>query len=218
MADAGRAGQGGICAVSYDALSRIQVSSPQTCSQAGVIDRRLWLSSTLEIALDKHNSHPALSSTYNPAVLARAPSLASDISFLLDVPESLWQTHPIHKALQEAPPQELSDYVSRIQYFADSAPDPSPLLAHAYVRYLGDLSGGQVIRRRIEKAYGIERDDGRGTRFYDFKQLGGTKSGNIGDMRKIKEWFRDGMNQGGGDDQERKSQYPESNFPGRGYF
>lgn len=170
------------------------------------------LISTLESALDKHSAHPALASTYNPAVLARASSLASDISFLLDVPESSWQAHPVHQALQESPPHQLTDYVSRIQYISDSAPDPSPLLAHAYVRYLGDLSGGQVIRRRIEKAYGIERDDGRGTRFYDFKQLGGNKSSNIGDMRKIKEWFRDGMNQGGGDDEERKSQYRKFYF------
>ena len=207
MVDERRARQGGICSVSHDALPCLQVRHHIIHDESAPLTNFPSTScSTLEIALEKHSSHPTLSPTYNPTLLARAPSLASDISFLLDVPESLWQTHPIHKALQEAPPQPLSDYVSRIQYFADSASDPSPLLAHAYVRYLGDLSGGQVIRRRIEKAYGIERDDGRGTRFYDFKQLGGNKSGNIGDMRKIKEWFRDGMNQGGGDDSERKSE------------
>ncbi|KAI5123147.1 hypothetical protein M0805_000850 [Coniferiporia weirii] len=159
---------------------------------------------TLEIGLDKHSAHPTLAPTYNPTILARAPSLASDISFLLDVPEASWQDHPLHRAFLSAPPPPFTAYVSRIRYLSDEAADPSPLLAHAYVRYLGDLSGGQVIRRRIAKAYGIEREDGRGTLFYDFKQLGGGKSASIGDMRKIKEWFRDGMNQGGGDDASRK--------------
>ncbi|THH07278.1 hypothetical protein EW145_g3501 [Phellinidium pouzarii] len=159
---------------------------------------------TLETALDKHSAHPALASTYNRTLLARVPSLASDISFLLDVPETSWKDHPIHKTLQRTPPAPFTAYVSRIRYLADEARDPSPLLAHAYVRYLGDLSGGQFIRRRIAKAYGIERDDGRGTLFYDFQQLGGGKSANIGDMRKIKEWFRNGMNEGVGDDASRK--------------
>lgn len=85
------------------------------------------------------------------------------------------------------------------------ASDPSPLLAHSYVRYLGDLSGGQFIRRRITKAYGLE-DDGLGTKFYDFNKLGGGGSANIGDMKKIKEWFRDGMNVGGGENQQQKSE------------
>ncbi|KAH8113499.1 heme oxygenase-like protein [Phellopilus nigrolimitatus] len=163
----------------------------------------------LEVALEKHSAHPTLASTYNPTLLSRAPSLSSDISFLLGVPESSWEDHPVHKYLQSNPPAPFSAYISRIQHLANEAEDPSPLLAHAYVRYLGDLSGGQVIRRRIAKAYGIERDDGRGTQFYDFRQLGKDKPANMGDMRKIKVWFRDMMNQGAGDDASRKQTIAE---------
>lgn len=72
------------------------------------------------------------------------------------------------------------------------------MLAHAYVRYLGDLSGGQFIRRRIAKAYGLE--DSAGVSFYDFKKLGSNESSTIGDMKKIKEWYREGMNAGAGAD------------------
>lgn len=44
------------------------------------------------------------------------------------------------------------------------------LLAHAYVRYLGGLSGGQHIRKRVEKLWPIEapRSDDDGFAFYSF--------------------------------------------------
>ena len=33
---------------------------------------------------------------------------------------------------------------------------PGLLLAHAYVRYISDLRGGQYICRKIEKAFGLK--------------------------------------------------------------
>jgi heme oxygenase (biliverdin-producing, ferredoxin) len=39
------------------------------------------------------------------------------------------------------------------------------LLAHHYTRYLGDLSGGQVIRRALDRVYNL---GGKGLAFYDF--------------------------------------------------
>lgn len=157
--------------------------------------------STFERGIDRHATNPVLAPTYNPGLLARTASLSADIAHLLQVPESSWQSHPIHTSVTSSPPQPLTDYITRLQTLADSS-DPSPLLAHAYVRYLGDLSGGQFIRRRLAKAYDLE--DGAGLSFYDFKQLGGTASGTIGDMKKIKEWYREGMNAGVGDDQDLK--------------
>ncbi|KAL5524798.1 hypothetical protein ACEPAF_9944 [Sanghuangporus sanghuang] len=164
----------------------------------------------LEAGLEKHSSHPALSPTYNPTLLARAPSIASDIAHLLSVPEDAWEPHPLHRALMNFPPEPFTAYVSRIRYLSDEAADPSPLLAHAYVRYLGDLSGGQVIRRSIAKAYGTSEDEeGKGTQFYAFGKLGGGGAANAGDMRRIKDWFRAGMNTGGGDDASRKQAIAE---------
>lgn len=43
------------------------------------------------------------------------------------------------------------------------------LVAHHYTRYLGDLSGGQVIGRMLERTYGLE--DGVGTAFYRFAEI-----------------------------------------------
>ncbi|MFM9591246.1 heme oxygenase (biliverdin-producing) [Streptomyces scabiei] len=43
-------------------------------------------------------------------------------------------------------------------------------VAHHYTRYLGDLSGGQIIRDRAEKTWGFARK-GDGVRFYVFEQI-----------------------------------------------
>lgn len=109
------------------------------------------------------------------------------------------------------PPDQLRSYVDRIQFLSDST-DPSPLLAHSYARYLGDLSGGQFIRRTIAKAYELGDTSGLGTEFYAFKQLGSSKKATQGDMKTIKEWFRDGMNKS--KSEETKGMFPsnESNY------
>ncbi|CAL1712264.1 unnamed protein product [Somion occarium] len=161
---------------------------------------------TFERGLDRHASHSVLQPTYNPNLLARTSNLSADIAHLLQTPEPSWKSHPVHVELTSTPPQQLKDYITRLQTLADSS-DPSPLLAHAYVRYLGDLSGGQFIRRRLAKVYELE--DGAGLTFYEFKQLGGSGSSTMGDMKKIKEWYRDGMNAGVGDDQDLKARILE---------
>ncbi|MER5766681.1 biliverdin-producing heme oxygenase [Streptomyces sp. NPDC001985] len=48
---------------------------------------------------------------------------------------------------------------------------PAGYIAHHYTRYLGDLSGGQIIRDRAEKTWGFERK-GDGVRFYVFEGIG----------------------------------------------
>ncbi|KAI0726280.1 heme oxygenase [Fomitopsis betulina] len=161
---------------------------------------------TLERGLEQHSSHPVLSFTYNPVLLSRAPALSADIANLLQTSEADWQRHPLHVALMANRPPALSHYVDRIEQITSSE-DPAALLSHAYVRYLGDLSGGQVIRGKIAKAYNLE--DGAGVSFYDFKTLGGTGAATIGDMKKIKEWYRDNMNTVVGDNQELKADIVE---------
>ncbi|MGW1752585.1 biliverdin-producing heme oxygenase [Streptomyces sp. NPDC002092] len=47
---------------------------------------------------------------------------------------------------------------------------PAGYVAHHYTRYLGDLSGGQIIRDRAEKTWGFARK-GDGVRFYVFEGL-----------------------------------------------
>lgn len=79
------------------------------------------------------------------------------------------------------------------------------LLAHAYVRYLGDLSGGQHIARRIRKRWpcvassstsmDFVEDSEDGFEFYDFKDdEGSVENGNY--TQELKDQFRDAMDQG----------------------
>ncbi|MFE9672979.1 heme oxygenase (biliverdin-producing) [Streptomyces sp. NPDC006259] len=60
-------------------------------------------------------------------------------------------------------------YAERVRECADSW--PGGYIAHHYTRYLGDLSGGQIIRDRAEKAWGFEKK-GDGVRFYVFEEVG----------------------------------------------
>ena len=56
------------------------------------------------------------------------------------------------------------DYVARLNDIRDTA-DGVRLIAHHYVRYLGDLSGGQVIARMVQRHYGV---DPQALSFYRF--------------------------------------------------
>ncbi|MFF1275939.1 heme oxygenase (biliverdin-producing) [Streptomyces marokkonensis] len=59
-------------------------------------------------------------------------------------------------------------YADRV---AECARDwPGGYVAHHYTRYLGDLSGGQVIRGRAERTWGFARK-GDGVRFYVFEDI-----------------------------------------------
>jgi heme oxygenase len=71
----------------------------------------------------------------------------------------------------------MRSYVARLEEIARTHP---PLLAaHAYVRYMGDLSGGQILRDVVRRA--LDLQDDAGTAFYRFAG---------GDGREIKEAFR----------------------------
>lgn len=49
-----------------------------------------------------------------------------------------------------------------------AAADPARLIAHAYVRYLGDLSGGRILGRLLARAPGI---GAKGLGFYAFPAI-----------------------------------------------
>jgi len=59
-----------------------------------------------------------------------------------------------------------ASYVARLEEVSGSAVE---VVAHHYVRYLGDVSGGQVIAARLGTLYDIEPD---ALNFYDFSAIG----------------------------------------------
>ncbi|QNP73041.1 biliverdin-producing heme oxygenase [Streptomyces roseirectus] len=60
-------------------------------------------------------------------------------------------------------------YAERVRECAEEW--PAGYVAHHYTRYLGDLSGGQIIRDRAERTWGFEKK-GDGVRFYVFEGIG----------------------------------------------
>lgn len=88
--------------------------------------------------------------------LHRADALAQDLAHLHG---PAWR-----EQLALAPATQ--DYVERLQALARGR--PRALAAHAYVRYLGDLHGGQVLRGLVRRGLGLDEHGVLGTRFYDF--------------------------------------------------
>ncbi|KAG9000873.1 hypothetical protein FRB94_005096 [Tulasnella sp. JGI-2019a] len=166
----------------------------------------LWhLYDALESALDEHSLHPTLAPSYNPALLRRCDALSSDISHLLTLSPSSspeWKKHSLYtSSFLPSLPVPLAEYITRLNDLRRSQ-DPTPLLAHSYVRYLGDLSGGQCIRRVLKRTYAL---DDLAMSFYDFQRLRGlTGPSGVGDLRKLKEWFKAAMDEGVGDDMAKK--------------
>ncbi len=114
----------------------------------------------LEAALRQHTNHPILGSSYFPELhrhLARTESLALDLQYYYG---ENWQNQISLSPAGRA-------YRDRIQEL--SCTDPTLLIAHAYTRYMGDLSGGQSLRKVIRSALSLPVD--QGTQFYEFDQI-----------------------------------------------
>jgi hypothetical protein len=80
------------------------------------------------------------------------------------------------------PSPAAKQYVERIEYLKGHS--PTLIIAHAYTRYLGDLSGGQILARAASKAYGLP--EGVGTAFYCFDGIGSDPA----DIKAFKKSYR----------------------------
>jgi len=58
-------------------------------------------------------------------------------------------------------------YVNRIKLVATKSPEL--LVGHHYTRYIGDLSGGQILKKIAKKALNLNGDDG--LNFYEFQLI-----------------------------------------------
>ena len=114
----------------------------------------------LEAALQEHAADPVLAPLLNPA-LFRTQALAQDLDCLHG---SGWQ-----QALTAMPACQV--YVRRLEHLRETT--PSLLTAHAYVRYLGDLSGGQLLKRIVSAS--LQLPDAAGTAFYAFGDAQATR-------------------------------------------
>lgn len=107
----------------------------------------------LEDALDANRAHPVVAPLYLPE-LHRRTALEADLAYFYG---DAWR--------DAAPPSAGSaPYVARIREI--SATNPALLVAHSYTRYLGDLSGGQMLKKMTAKFLGLTSD--AGLAFYEF--------------------------------------------------
>ena len=63
--------------------------------------------------------------------------------------------------------ESAKSYVDRIRLVANESPEL--LVGHHYTRYIGDLSGGQILKKIAKKALNLRGDDG--LNFYEFKLI-----------------------------------------------
>ena len=126
----------------------------------GRLDRRAYclllrnlhaLYVALEGAMDRHAMATLVSPIRFPP-LFRASALREDLEHLHG---GDWAALALVDATRA--------YVERLQQIADE--QPVLLVAHAYVRYMGDLSGGQLLRDIVRRSYAL---DDAGIAFYRF--------------------------------------------------
>lgn len=113
---------------------------------------------SLEGELARHASLPELAFIDLP-VLARTAAIAADLDALATED---WRASTLTSA--------ATAYVAHLHALGDT--DPAMLIAHAYLRYLGDLSGGQMLRAVIARSLSLSAaPETRGLASYEFPRI-----------------------------------------------
>ncbi|HIG01078.1 MAG TPA: heme oxygenase [Myxococcales bacterium] len=123
--------------------------------------------SAMEQELERNKAHPLVQSVYFSS-LCRTRALEQDL-------DALWgQAWKGRLAFTSA----RQRYLERIRWVGKN--DPALLVAHSYTRYMGDLSGGQVVERVVRRSLNAQGEDG--FRFFHFDE--------ISDVKEFKNTFR----------------------------
>jgi heme oxygenase len=124
----------------------------------------------MEVGLEGHRMTPGVGELARPEVY-RSNALEAD---LIKLEGPRWR-----EALPLLPAG--ARYADCVMTAAEG--DGVALIGHAYVRYLGDLSGGQILKRLLAKSLSITPT---ALSFYDFPE--------IRDLGAYKQSFRDALN------------------------
>lgn len=128
----------------------------------------------MEEEIERNKEHPQFAPLYFPHELHRRDALARDLEFFYG--EDWEDQISISPATQR--------YVDRIHQIGHE--QPALLVAHAYTRYMGDLSGGQVLRKVAQRAMKLP-PTGEGLNFYEFDGIHSAKA--------FKQLYRSRMNE-----------------------
>lgn len=130
--------------------------------------------SALEEEIERNKDHPSFAPLYFPAELHRQDALARDLEYFYG-PE--WKS-------QISCSEATKHYVDRIHQVGHE--DPVLLVSHAYTRYMGDLSGGQILKKVAQRALKLP-PTGEGLEFYHFEGIHSPKA--------FKQLYRSRMNE-----------------------
>lgn len=122
-----------------------------------LVAQHYFMYEALEEAAAKLADDPAFAGFHSDA-LVRLPALEADLEHLIG---SDWRDR-----ISAVPATEA--YAARMREVGDEG-WVAGVVAHHYTRYLGDLSGGQFIAKRVARQHELQRE---GIAFYDFAALG----------------------------------------------
>ncbi len=122
-----------------------------------LVAQHFFMYEALEAAAEQLAADPATAG-FHPAGLIRMPALEADLAHLLGAD---WRE-------RITPVPATAAYAARIREIAEEG-WAAGIVAHHYTRYLGDLSGGQMIAKRVAKQHELAHE---GIAFYDFSGLG----------------------------------------------
>merc|ERR1712139_271722 len=108
----------------------------------------------------KNSEDPKVKAIYYPE-LERKKYIEEDLEYFYG---------PGWKDMQE-PSEACATYFYRINEVAEK--DPYLLIAHHYTRYIGDLSGGKILKGITERV--LRPPAGKGLKFYDFPDISNAK-------------------------------------------
>ncbi len=120
-----------------------------------LVAQHYFIYEALEAATALMAKDPVAAAFITPK-LTRLPAIEADLAFLLG-PD--WRD-------RIAPLPTTVRYVARIREVGRTW--PGGFIAHHYTRYLGDLSGGQIIRTLMQRQFGFETN---GVGFYLFAEI-----------------------------------------------
>jgi heme oxygenase len=135
------------------------------CFLRGVVEKKsyrklvanfYYVYTAMEEELERHKDHPVVSAIYFPE-LHRKETLEEDLTYYYG---SHWRS-------QIAITPAGQRYVDRIREIGNNAPEL--LVGHSYTRYLGDLSGGQILKSIAQRAMNLSGRDG--VAFYEFPTI-----------------------------------------------
>jgi heme oxygenase (biliverdin-producing, ferredoxin) len=150
-------------------ITRLMAGAVPRAGFAALTAQYLVIYRELEAAADRMRDDEIAGPFADPA-LSRVPALEADLAHLCG---PSWASRVV-------PVAATRRYADRLREHCGTSPEH--FLAHHYVRYLGDLSGGRLVGRSVAATYGLGES---GVAFYRFAGIDDPKAYKIGYRERL---------------------------------